>query len=132
VTRPLLTYFATLLVFGLLDFLWLGVIAKRWYRDAMGELLAPNPNWFAAAAFYLLYPVGILIFAVVPSDGEWTRAFWWGALFGAFAYGTYNLTNLAVVRGWPVGLTFLDLAWGTCLTAACAVAGALAWRAAGG
>jgi uncharacterized membrane protein len=130
-TRHLLTYLATLLAFGLLDFLWLGVIARSWYRDGMGELLAPNPNWWAAGAFYLLYPIGIVIFAVLPSAGEWTRALGLGALFGAFTYGTYNLTNLAVVRGWPVGLTFTDLAWGTCLTAACAVVGAWAMRAAG-
>jgi uncharacterized membrane protein len=108
-TRHLLTYLATLLAFGLLDYLWLGVIAKGWYREGMGELLAPQPNWSAAAAFYLL-----------------------GALFGAFAYGTYNLTNLAVLRGWPLGLTALDLTWGTCVSAACAVAGALAWRATSG
>ena len=127
-TRYFLTYLATLLAFGLLDFLWLGVIAKGWYRDGMGELLAPDPNWWAAGAFYLLYPIGIVIFAVSPSAGEWTRALGLGSLFGAFAYGTYNLTNLAVVRGWPIGLTFLDLAWGAALTGVCAAAGALAWR----
>ena len=73
-TRHLLTYLATLVTVGLLDFLWLGVIALRWYQQAIGHLLAPKPHAVAAAAFYLLYPVGVMIFAVAPAEGDWQRA----------------------------------------------------------
>jgi len=127
-TRQLVAYAATFAAFAVLDSLWLGVIARSWYRDAMGHLMAATPNWAAAGAFYLLYPAGLVIFAVLPSAGDWPRALGLGALFGLFAYGTYNLTNLAVLRDWPLGLTALDMAWGTALSAAGAAAGALALR----
>lgn len=128
-TRHLLTYLATLLTVGLLDFLWLGVIALRWYQAAIGHLMAPKPHVAAAAAFYLLYPVGVMIFAVLPSGGDWQRALVLGGLFGLFAYGTYDVTNLAVMRDWPLRITLVDIAWGTFVSAAGAVAGALALRA---
>lgn len=127
-SRPLLTYLATLLAVGLLDFLWLGLVAKGWYQQGMAHLLAPQPRIPAAAAFYLLYPVGIVVFAVLPSGGDLLRAVGLGLLFGLFAYGTYNLTNLAVMRDWPLGLTFLDIAWGGFVSACGAAAGAWAWR----
>jgi uncharacterized membrane protein len=127
-TRHLLAYAATFITFALVDSLWLGVIARGWYRDAMGHLMAASPNWWAAGAFYLLYPAGLLIFAVLPSGGDWPKALALGALFGVFAYGTYNLTNLAVLRDWPLALTALDMAWGAALSAAGAAAGALALR----
>ena len=73
-TRNLLTYAATFIALAVLDFLWLGVIAKTIYRDAIGHLMAPSPNWGAAAVFYLLYPVGLVVFAVLPSGGDWLRA----------------------------------------------------------
>ncbi len=127
-TRTFLTYLATLLAVGLLDALWLGVIAKGWYQQGMAHLMAPQPRIAAAAGFYLLYPVGLVIFAVMPSGGDMSRALGLGLLFGLFAYGTYDLTNLAVLRDWPVGLTFLDIAWGGLVSACGAAAGAWALR----
>lgn len=128
-TRHFLSYLATLVTVGLLDFLWLGVIALRWYQAAIGHLLAPKPHALAAAAFYLLYPVGVVIFGVLPAQGDWQRALMMGGLFGLFAYGTYDLTGLAVMRDWPLRITLIDIAWGTFVSAAGAVAGTLAWRA---
>lgn len=127
-TRYLLTYLAALIAVGVLDFLWLGVIAKDLYQGGMAHLLAPRPNLVAAAAFYLLYPVGIVIFAAVPAGGDLVRAVVLGGLFGLFAYGTYDLTNLAVMRDWPLGLTFIDIAWGGLVSAAGAAAATLVVR----
>jgi uncharacterized membrane protein len=128
-TRTLLTYLAALLTIGVLDFLWLRVVARGLYEGGMAHVLAPQPNLWAAAAFYLLYPVGVVIFAAHPSQGDWVRAAAIGAVFGLFCYGTYDLTNLAVIRDWPVSLTFIDIAWGALVSACGAAAGALAWRA---
>ncbi len=99
-TRYLLTYAATFIALYAsripvsLVFLWLGVVAKNLYRESMGQLLAPDVNLAAAAGFYLLYPIGLVVFAVLPSGGDWLRALLLGALFGLFCYGTYDLTNL--------------------------------------
>lgn len=125
--KLLATYTAIFVTMFVIDMLWLGVIAKSIYANAMGSLLSPNPNLWAAAAFYLLFPVGLLIFAVLPQAGSsvWKAAFM-GALFGFFAYATYDLTNLAVVRDWPLGLTFIDMAWGTLASSTAAAAGKLA------
>ncbi|MBC7468942.1 MAG: DUF2177 family protein [Ramlibacter sp.] len=127
-TRYLLTYAATFVALALLDFLWLGVVAKNLYREGMGQLLAAGPNWGAAAAFYLLYPIGLVVFAVLPSGGDWLRALTLGALFGLFCYGTYDLTNLAVLKDWPLALSFVDIAWGAAVSAAGALAGAWVLR----
>ena len=126
--RSAVVYLATLVTVLLLDFIWLRLLARSWYETGMAHLLAPEPRMGAAAAFYLLYPVGLVVFAALPSGGDWARALWTGALFGLFAYGTYNLTNLAVLRDWPLGLTFIDMAWGAAVSATGAVAGALALR----
>ncbi len=106
-------YLAIFLTMFVIDMIWLGVIAKSTYADAMGPLLSPSPNLWAAAAFYVMFPVGLLIFAVLPGNASGVlKVAGMGALFGFFAYATYDLTNLAVVKNWPVGLTFLDMAWG--------------------
>ena len=126
--RYAVVYLATLLAVGLLDALWLGVIAKTWYQEAMGNLMADKPNLYAAAAFYLVYPIGLVIFAVLPSGDQLGKALVLGALFGFFCYGTYDMTNLAVIRNWPAGLSFIDLAWGVTVSAAGASAGLLASR----
>ncbi len=128
-TRLLLTYLATLLAIGVLDALWLGVIARRFYADGIGHLMADAPWWPAAVAFYLLYPVGVTVFAVMPGGGDWTRALALGLAAGLFAYGTYDLTNLAVMRGWPWRLALVDIGWGMAVSAAGALAGTWAWRA---
>lgn len=115
--------FASMVV---IDMIWLRLIAVQWYADGMGPLLSNSPNLWAAAAFYLLFPVGLLIFAVFPSeDASVIKAVVMGALFGFFAYATYDLTALAVIKGWPVGLTFLDMAWGTLVSGISAGAGKL-------
>ena len=121
-------YLAVFLTMFVIDALWLGVIAKTMYADAMGSLLSPNPNLWSAAAFYLLFPVGLVIFAVLPqADSPALKAALMGALFGFFAYSTYDLTNLAVVKDWPLGLTFIDMAWGTMVSGIAATAGKLAF-----
>ena len=117
-------YLAVFITMFVIDMLWLGVIAKSTYANAMGPLLSPSPNLWAAAAFYLMFPAGLLMFAVLP--GETTsvmKVAGMGALFGFFAYATYDLTNLAVIKNWPVGLTFLDLGWGTLVSGVSASVG---------
>ncbi len=123
-------YVASLILFVGIDLIWLGFIAKDTYRAEMGSLITDNFNGWAAGAFYLLYPVGMVLFAVAPSleTGTWKDALLWGGLFGFFAYATYDLSNLAVLRGWPVRLTFIDLAWGTCLTGVAAALAHVATR----
>ena len=120
-------YIATFITMFVIDMVWLGVIAKSTYANAMGLLLSPSPNLWAAAAFYLMFPVGLLIFAVLPqADSPVWKAALLGALFGFFAYSTYDLTNLAVVKDWPLGLTFIDMAWGTLVSGISATVGKLA------
>jgi uncharacterized membrane protein len=119
------TYAATLAALLALDALWLGAIAPGWYRQALGPLLAPQPDLAAAGLFYLVYPLGLVIFAVaphgdVPGMGRSALA---GALFGFFAYATYDLSNLATLRGWPWGISVLDVAWGSALSAVASAAG---------
>ena len=123
-------YAAVFLTMAIIDMVWLRVIAVQWYADGMGPLLSDKPNLIAAAAFYLLFPLGLLIFAVMPGEASSVqRVAVMGALFGFFAYATYDLTALAVIKNWPVGLTFLDLAWGTLVSGLSAAAGKLAMDA---
>ena len=125
--KTLATYAAIFATMFVIDMLWLGLIAKSTYANAMGPLLSPHPNLWAAAAFYLLFPAGLLIFAVLPqADSPVWKAALMGALFGFFAYATYDLTNLAVIRDWPLGLTFIDLAWGTTVSGVATIAGKFA------
>jgi uncharacterized membrane protein len=127
-TRLPVAYAATLLVILVLDAIWLLGIARPWYRAGIGHLMAAQPNLAAAAAFYLMFAVGVLVFAVLPQQAVpgWRAALWAGALFGLFTYATYDLTNLATLRDWPLGLSLLDIAWGCCVGAASAAAGKLA------
>lgn len=117
-------YLAIFLTMFVIDMIWLRVIAVGWYQQGMGALLTDSPNLFAATAFYLMFPVGLLIFAVLPGDASSVlKVAGMGALFGLFAYSTYDLTNLAVIKNWPVGLTFLDMAWGTLVSGVSASVG---------
>ncbi len=123
-------YLAILVTMVAIDMLWLRVIAVQWYADGMGPLLTDQPNLVAAAAFYLLFPLGLLIFAVLPGEtSSVLKVAVMGGLFGFFAYATYDLTALAVIKNWPVGLTLLDMAWGTLVSGVSAVAGKLAMDA---
>ena len=125
-----IAYFATLLAFVVVDLIWLGLVARKFYRSQLAGLMAEKICFPAAIAFYLLYPAGIVVFAVTPwlASGTWQGAATLGALFGFFAYATYDLTNLATLRNWPVALTLVDLLWGTALTALAAICGHLAVR----
>ena len=123
-------YFATLAVFLLIDMLWLGVVARGLYSKYLGYLLSPNPNWTAAVLFYLLFVVGVLVFAVLPGlqAASLGKALLLGALFGLLTYATYDLTNLATIRDWPVFITIVDLIWGTLLATLVSGAGFLVGR----
>jgi uncharacterized membrane protein len=118
-------YIATLVAFGGVDMVWLGLMVQRLYRPALGELLAPDVNLPAAIAFYLLFPLGLMIFAVLPAAKSQSLgdATLFGALFGLFGYATYDLTNQATLRGWPVQLTLIDIAWGVALSGFAATIG---------
>ena len=120
--RMLIAYVAALAPFGLLDFCWLGIMGPRLYKPALGDLIAPSPRLAPAIVFYLLYIAGVVWFAVRPAleQGGWRVALVNGALFGLFAYATYDLTNQATLRIWPVRVTILDLAWGAAASAAAA------------
>lgn len=122
ILKYLALYFSAAATFFVLDMLWLGLIAKNLYRENLKPLLAEDFNRLAAFGFYAVFIVGILIFAVMPAlkDGNFSRAILFGALFGFFTYATYDLTNLATLKNWPLNLTFIDIAWGTFLTAAVA------------
>ena len=110
-------YLMTVPVFFAIDLLWLGVLAKNFYQNNLTHLLSPAVNWPAALLFYFIYIGGIILFAVKPGlDAQsLTRAALWGALFGFFTYMTYDLTNLATLRDWPVKVVVVDIAWGTLL-----------------
>jgi uncharacterized membrane protein len=117
--RALGTYAITLAIFFAIDLVWLGVVAKTFYQRHIGHLLSPDVNWGAAILFYLVYIGGIVFFAVKPAfdDGSAMSALVRGAVFGFMAYATYDLTNQATMKDWPVLVTVVDLAWGTVLTA---------------
>lgn len=107
-----------------LDLIWLGVIAKGFYFRELAGLLAPNVNWFAAALFYVIFVIGLAVFVIVPAlqKGEWMHAVLFGALFGFVAYATYDLTNQATLKDWPLIVTVVDMIWGAVIGAAVSVA----------
>ncbi len=114
----LLSYLLTLIVFLIVDLTWLGFIAKGVYNKYLGGFLSDNVNWTAAIIFYFIYVIGILIFAVYPAiskDSVW-HAISMGAIFGIIAYATYDLTNLATLKAWPIQIVIIDMIWGGVLT----------------
>ena len=123
-------YLATLVAFFAIDMVWLGLVARSFYRRHLGFLLAPNPNWLAAIIFYLLFILGILLFVVLPGlKGNSLRTtLLYAALFGLITYATYDLTNLATVKNWPVLVTVVDLIWGTVLSVAVSWVGFMAGK----
>ena len=125
-TKLLLPYLAIVATMMVLDLVWIGGVARPLYNRGIGHLMAEQPNFVAAAAFYLLYAAGLMAFVVLPrAAGDWPMAAAWGALFGFMAYMTYDLTNLATLRDWPLGLSFIDTAWGCFATGLAATAGKL-------
>ena len=129
-TRYLIAYLVMLVLFPVLDFVWIGTLARGLYHAEIGLLLAPTPNLPAALAFYAIYAAGVLIFAVAPGfdRGDWRRVLGMAALFGAVAYATYDLTNLATLKGFTTKLSLVDMAWGTTMTAVVASLGFLVAR----
>ncbi|MBN9332487.1 DUF2177 family protein [Devosia sp.] len=120
-----IAYLASAAVFFALDFVWLSVATRILYRPMLGDLLADNPNLVVAAAFYLVYLVGLVVFTVLPAahSGSWLQAIGLGALLGLVAYGTYDFTNLSTIRNWPAMVSMVDLAWGVTVSAIAALAG---------
>jgi uncharacterized membrane protein len=122
-----IAYVSTAVVFFALDYLWLTRIAIGFYRQHIGGLLLASPNFAAAGIFYLFYVVGLIYFAVMPamSVGSVVTALVNGALLGLLAYGTYDMTNLATLKGWSLQVSLVDMAWGAFLSATAAAAGYL-------
>lgn len=125
ISKLLLSYFLTALVFFAIDLLWLGLIAKGLYNKYLGSFLAEQVNWTAALIFYFLFIIGIFIFAILPAveKNSLQYALIYGALFGFFTYATYDLTNLATLKNWPTTIVFIDMAWGAVLSGSVAIAG---------
>jgi uncharacterized membrane protein len=123
-------YFATLVAFFAIDLVWLSLVARAFYRKYLGFLMAPKVNLPAALIFYLLFVVGILVFAILPGleAGSLKTTLVRAALFGLIAYATYDLTNLATLKDWPVIVTVVDLVWGTVLSVAVSSAGYMAGK----
>lgn len=105
-------------IMGVLDAIWLGFIASNFYKRYIGGFLLEKPNMLAAAAFYLVYTVGVVVFVLTPAleKGSWQHALGYGALFGFVAYATYDLTNLATLKGFSMTVVVVDLLWGAFLT----------------
>mgnify|MGYP006267440941 CR=1 FL=1 len=126
-----LLYLITLAAFFLIDMVWLGAVAKGFYRRHLGAFMAPKVVWPAAILFYLVFIVGLVVFAVRPAlaAAEPARALALGALLGLVSYATYDLTNLATFKDWPLVVTVVDLVWGTVLGGLVSFLGALLGRA---
>lgn len=122
--KPILAYFVLAGILLILDLIWIGVVARDFYRQALGSLMAENVNMLAAFGFYVLYSIGLFVFVVQPAlaTGDWQKAAMMGAFFGLVAYGTYDLTNLAVLKGFPLKMAVVDMAWGAGVSAATAAA----------
>ena len=118
-------YLSTLVAFVLVDFVWLSTMADRLYRPILGDILAPSVNFVPAIGFYLIYPLGIVVFAILPALklGGPSSALIYGAMFGFLTYATYDLTNHATLRNWTWQITLLDIAWGSFAAAMAAVVG---------
>ena len=117
-TKIIIAYFATMIVFFAIDFVWLGTVAKNFYQGQIGPLLLEDFRIGVAAAFYIVYLAGVTFFAARPAleSGTATTALLYGAAFGFFCYATYDFTNLATLKGYTVMVALVDLAWGTFLT----------------
>lgn len=112
-------YFITLPVFLAIDMIWLTIISRKFYAQQLGYLMKTNVNLVAAGLFYLLFVVGLVVFSVLPAleKSSWSQALLLGALLGLISYATYDLTNLATIKDWPLAVTVVDMVWGTILGA---------------
>lgn len=120
-------YLLTFAAFLLIDMIWLGLVARNFYREQLGFLMKTNVNWGAAIIFYFLFVAGLIFFVVYPSLAResWMYALLAGAFFGLVTYATYDLTNLATLKNWPLKVTLVDLGWGSVLSASLSVIGFL-------
>ena len=116
--KTLFTYLISTVIFFAVDMVWLGLIARNFYKEKIGFLLADKVNWIAAVIFYLIYIAGILYFAVMPAnkEGNWHIALLNGVILGLLCYATYDLTNLATINKWPLSVVMADITWGIILT----------------
>jgi len=128
--QALVLYGITLGVFFLIDMIWLVLVAKGFYRRHLGSFLSPDVRWGAALLFYLLFIAGLLVFVVRPAllRGAPFEALFFGALFGLICYATYDLSNMATLKNWPLVVTVVDLVWGTVLGGAVSVLSAVIGR----
>lgn len=110
-------YLISFVIFFAIDLFWLGIVAKKLYQAEIGHLLKTDVNWVAAVLFYLLFIGGLVVFVLMPAinSGNILQAILLGAFFGFITYATYDLTNLATMKDWPLKITIIDLAWGTFL-----------------
>lgn len=117
-TKFIMQYGVVLVIFFAIDMIWLGLIAKDFYAKTLGFLMAPKVNWIAAFVFYLIFILGLLVFVIQPALAaeSLTQAIVMAALFGLVTYATYDLTNLATLKDWPLIITIVDLAWGVSLS----------------
>ncbi|MGD1106188.1 MAG: DUF2177 family protein [Terracidiphilus sp.] len=117
-------YGIALPIFFALDMVWLGVVAKKFYVKHIGFLMKSNVNWTAAILFYLLFIAAMVVFVISPAveKGSWGQALLFGALFGLITYATYDLTNLATLKDWPLSVTIVDMLWGIVLAASVSTA----------
>ena len=113
-------YLISIVVFLLIDLVWLGIISKNLYKNYLGHLMAPSVNWTAALIFYLLFIAGLVFFVINPAIEKESIIFAVvaGGFFGLITYATFDLTNLATIKDWPLSITIIDLIWGTILNAA--------------
>ncbi|MBN1168599.1 DUF2177 family protein [Candidatus Woesebacteria bacterium] len=117
------TYLITFTVFLGIDAVWLTLIANKFYSKYLGYIMKTNVNFVAAGLFYLLFVVGLVVFSVLPAleKNSWTQALFLGGLLGLISYATYDLTNLATIKDWPLIVTIVDMVWGTVLGASVSV-----------
>lgn len=125
IKNSILAYVGTLVFFLAADMVWLGLLMTDQYQAWIGPLMRAQPLLLPAAVFYLLYPVGLVVFAVRPGLEKqgWTHCAALGAFFGLLTYGTYDLSNLATLKDWPLQLTLVDMVWGAALSCGSALAG---------
>ena len=107
-------FFAALVTFFFLDMAWVGLVARSFYQNYLGFLLSPSINWIPVILFYLLFVVGLLVFVIIPGQqsGSLQNTLVLAAFFGLVTYATYDLTNLATIKDWPIMVTLVDLIWG--------------------
>lgn len=116
-------YLIAVPIFFVIDLVWLGVVAKGVYQKLIGHLMRPTPNWPVAVVFYLIFIVGLVIYAINPAikNSSWMIALGYGAMFGFFTYMTFDLTNWAVLKDWPWKVVVIDIIWGMVLSGSVSV-----------